>query len=427
MTAQRDLSHAQVLLQQGRFDLAEESLRRHLAADPEHAGAHALLSLCLIKQERIKEGLAEAQAAIAADPEFPFAHYALSLAEEERGKHGAAQAAALETIRLAPDETIGYEALAIARAGKNDWRGVLEAANQGLRVDPENGSLLDVRGVAQAQLGDKQGADATFLASLERNPESSTALAGRGFAMLHAGKMEEALESYREALRLDPENEMARSGLVEALKARNPIYAVILAGLLWLSRLSGRALIAFFVGWFVLNRVIRQLGRSPETQPLAFVLLGVYLLVVWLSFAAVPLFNLVLRLDPLGKHALSDEQRQEANIVGLLVAFGLPVAVVALLTQSLPIGELAAILLGLVIPINNVYLSRPDSNLRLALQGYVVVVATLGGLAILAGFATPAGPLAPLARDGLGETLFFGAIGLIALATWLSWPLARRS
>jgi tetratricopeptide (TPR) repeat protein len=427
VTAQRDLAHAQVLFEQGRFDLATDALRRHLAADPNDANAHGLLSLCLRNENRVKEAIAEARAAIAADPELSLGHYALSRALVEQRQYPAALEAAMEVIRLEPNETSGYQALAIVRIEQRNWAGALEATEEGLALNPQNASLLEIRGLAQAQLGDKQGADATFLAALERNPESSNALAGRGFAMLHAGRMNEAVESYRDALRIDPSNEMARAGLVEALKARNPIYAVILGRLLWLSRLSGRALIAFFVGWFVLNRAIQALSRVPETRPLAFVLLGVYLLVVWLSFAASPLFNLLLRLDPLGRHALTDEQRQEANIVGLLVAFGLPVAVLALVTQSLPLAQLAAILLGLVIPLDNAFEARPDSTLRLALQGYVIVVATLGGLAILSALAGPSGPLAPLGREGISETLFVAAMGLIVLATWISWPLARRT
>jgi tetratricopeptide (TPR) repeat protein len=424
VTAQRDLSHAQVLFEQGRFDLASDALRRHLATDPNDASAHALLSLCLRNENHVKEAVAEARAAIAADPELSVGHYALSRALVEQRQYPAALAAAMEVIRLEPNETSGYQALAIVRIEQRDYAGALEATRDGLALNPQNASLLEIRGLAQAQLGDKQGADATFLAALERNPESSNALAGRGFAMLHAGRMSEALDAYRDALRIDPANEMARAGLVEALKARNPIYAVILGRLLWLSRLSGRSLLAFFIGWFLLSRAIGALGRVPETRPLAFILLGLYLLVVWLSFAATPLFNLVLRLDPLGKHALSDEQRVEANLVGLLVGFGIPAAVLAIITQSLALGQAAFILLGLVIPLNNAFVPPRDSVLRLALQGYVVVVATLGALAIVGAFASRTGPLAALAR---ADTLFFIPVIMILLATWLSWPIARRS
>src|SRR6185295_5916341 len=78
-----------------------------------------------------------------------------------------------------------------------------------------------------------------------------------GWALLHAGDAKRALEHFREALRLDPELEFARAGVVEALKARNPIYRVMLLYFLWMARLSGRTRWGIILGGYFGFRMLR--------------------------------------------------------------------------------------------------------------------------------------------------------------------------
>ena len=59
--------------------------------------------------------------------------------------------------------------------------------------------------------------------------------------VLHQAQPKAALEHFREALRLDPNLQYAQAGIVEALKARNPIYRWMLGYFLWMGRLSDRA------------------------------------------------------------------------------------------------------------------------------------------------------------------------------------------
>jgi tetratricopeptide (TPR) repeat protein len=55
------LNRAHLLMQQHRFDLAEEQLRLALAEGSETATAHAFLSLCLIESGKIEDAIREAQ------------------------------------------------------------------------------------------------------------------------------------------------------------------------------------------------------------------------------------------------------------------------------------------------------------------------------------------------------------------------------
>ena len=73
------------------------------------------------------------------------------------------------------------------------------------------------------------------LVSLAHDPENPYTHQARGFALLQQGDAKGALVHFQEALRRDPQSRGARAGLVEALKAQNPLYRVVLA---WFDRIE---------------------------------------------------------------------------------------------------------------------------------------------------------------------------------------------
>jgi tetratricopeptide (TPR) repeat protein len=419
----RDLEYANVLLQQGRPDLAERSLRDHLAGAPDDGEALAMLALVQVDRQAA-QALKTALDAVEAAPEAPIAHYALSVASNENRRHGHAVTAANETIRLAPMATLGYQALASAWASQRRWREALAAADAGLRLDPEDKDLLRIRGIVLAQTGRRADAAATFEGALRLDPTDPGLLVGQGLAHLHENRPVDAVEVFREALRIDPTNDAAREGLVEALKARNPIYGAMLSVALAVSRLGTKGAVALIVGWLVFQNIVRRLLDDPAVRPFALIVVGMYAFVVWFSCAASSVFDLLLRLDPIGRHALSSEQIREANATGLLIVVGVAAGVGAILTGlATPLVYLAVVALGLVIPLSNVYLVRPGKA-RLALAAYVFVAATVGLTAVLLAAigATQGQP----GRLATAEDLFFLDLILFAIATWLSWPAALK-
>ena len=407
-----------LLLDQGRHDLAEKELREHLSGAPDDAIGHALLSLALVELERFPEAEAEAKAAISLDPGESFTHYARSRVMLARRAYKDAVEAAQETVRLDPDEPRGYQVLAGAYLGLRQWQQAVDTTDAGLAIAPEHETLLTIRGLALRQLGRGTESQDAFEGALRRDPGNSFAHASRGLGLLHEGRMTEALEAYREALRLDPTNEMARSGLVEALKARNPLYAWLLRSMLFLGRLSGRASFVLYIGFFLIQRTGRELvRRDPSLLPLFIPLVGVYLLFVWLTFAAAPLFNLILRLDSLGRHALSEEQRIESNIVGPLVAVGAPAALIAIVTGAPLPATIAITALGLVVPIASTF--NCDAGWPRTVMALVtIVVGLLGALGIA---------FALTGRTDLAFIFGLACYAAVALSTWIAIPLTRAT
>jgi tetratricopeptide (TPR) repeat protein len=227
-------------------------------------------------------------------------------------------------VRLAPADPDNYARLAITLYAQRKWQPSLSAAEEGLQYNGEHADCMSLRAMALTQLGRQSEALAAIDQSLSRNPDDAYAHANKAWALLHEGQPQPALDHFREALRLDPTNEYARSGMVEALKARNPIYRWMLAYFLWMARLGDGVRWGVILGGYFGSRALNTVSRnSPELAPWILPLQILYLLFVLMTWFAMPIFNLLLRLNRFGRHALSRDQRVASNWFGGCVALSL--------------------------------------------------------------------------------------------------------
>ncbi len=311
------LDRALILFEQSRLDLAEKELRLALSAEPDHPRAHALLALCLAKREKFADATEEARRAIALAPDQPFCHYVMGSVLHERHRFDEAAEAVEEAIRLYPEAADFWALLAAIRFNQRRWPAALEAAQTGLSHDAEHTGCNNLRAMALVKLGRKAEAGVTIDAALARDPEDAFSHANMGWTLLHQGDSKKALEHFREALRIDPTMEFARAGIVEALKARNIIYALMLRYFLWMSSLSRRAQWLIIIGGFIGYRYLFSLVEDkPELGPWLWPVLGAYIAFAIMTWIADPLFNLTLRLSRFGRMALSREQRSASNWLG---------------------------------------------------------------------------------------------------------------
>ncbi len=325
------LGRAQLLYHQSRYDAAEREVRQALLAQPQDAYAHALLGLCLMRQDKLPEAQDETEQAIVLTPDEGFPHYCRSVVLNHRRKYAEAEASAREAVTIDPTNPDFYAQLGVTLFHQKDWQAALDACENGLQYDAEHSGCTNLRSMALTKLGRQDESILTADQSLAENPDDEMAHANKGWALLHGGKPREALEHFREALRLDPNYEYAQMGIVEALKARNPIYRWILSYFLWMARLSDRAKWGVVIGGYVGYRVLGGIaGNYPDLAPWIFPFLLLYLLFVLLTWFAYPLFNLMLRLNKFGRHALSRDQRSGSNWFGLcilLVVGGITLAI----------------------------------------------------------------------------------------------------
>ena len=64
-----NIERAQLLMQQSRFELAEEQLRLALASDSSDSRTHAFLALCMLNRDKYDDATAEAEQAINISPD----------------------------------------------------------------------------------------------------------------------------------------------------------------------------------------------------------------------------------------------------------------------------------------------------------------------------------------------------------------------
>lgn len=304
--------------------MAVKEFRAHLASEPDDGFARAALAASLLDLERRDEAEATAREAIGQVPDLAYAHYVMARVMLDRNRTPEAVAAILEAIRLEPHDADYHGMLAAIQMDRERWADALAAAETGLQCDPEHVLCNNLRAMALVKLGRKSEASRTIDGTLARHPDDAFSHANQGWTRMEQGRRKEAMEHFRESLRLDPTNDWARSGLVEAIKAGNPVYAVMLRYFLWMQKLPGGVRWGIFLGGYFGNRLLGGLAESePGWSPWIMPLRVAYIAFALLTWLASPLLNLVLFLHPIGRHALNADQRWQARCVGLGFGLGL--------------------------------------------------------------------------------------------------------
>jgi tetratricopeptide (TPR) repeat protein len=308
---------AQVLVNQGNYELAERELRQVLAAQPDYASAHALLAISLSGREKYIEATQAIQQAIALCPDFAGFHYIYSGILDNQQKIVEAKNSISEALRLNPEDADYHARLANIEYDQGKYTKALKAAEQGLSLDAENVGCMNLRLLALMQLGQLSLAATEIEVSLSIEPENPYSHGIKGWISLHQNQIPEALHSFQESLRIKPQLEWTRQGLVEALKARNGFYRTILQFDLWRARMrqGERA------GLMVLMLI-------PQVRAL-------FLFMLLLMGLSRPLFTILLWLDPYGRLTLSSKEITQSKCLSAILLALIPGVAVAFITQQI--------------------------------------------------------------------------------------------
>ncbi len=355
------LARAIVLIEQNRYEQAIGELQLHLAEHAEDAQALAWQAYCLSRLERYDEAQQQAQHAIHLAPDESFGYRVLAEILADRNRFRDAELAINQALQMDPQDPDLFGIKAVVLASLRQWKEAVEAADTGLQFDPDHLVCLNARARALTMLGDRAGAAATVQDALRKNPDDPLLHANQGWASLHANEPTKAAEHFREALRLEPEMDFARAGIIEALKARNFLYRWMLQYFLWMSRLSDGVRWGIVIGLYFLQKFLAGLGRqNPALAPYLFPLLCLYIgfaVLTWLSY---PLFNLMLRLDRFGRHALSAEQRAGANLLGVTLLIAIVFFVAFWATSNAILSDIflhgALVFALLSLPVSAIYI-----------------------------------------------------------------------
>lgn len=377
------LDRAQLLLQQSRPADAERETLLALAEDPDSARGHAYLALSRIDQQKNTEALEAARRAVGLSPDDPFSHHILAVVLNRLEREKEARAAIEEAIRLDPDNEAHFAVLASVHLAMRDWNAALEAADQGLALNPEDVQCANLRSMALVRLGRKEEAMQTVDYALERAPESAWSHANQGWNCLHRNDPKRAQDHFREALRLEPDFEYARQGMLEALKARNPVYRGMLAYFLWMGSLSVKLQWVFVIGTMFGVRAVRTLAeQQPQLGVVLWPVVVLFYLFIYLSWTAGPMFNLLLRFDRFGRLVLSRDERHATNWFGACVA--LMLGSLAWWASGNPLGMYGAIVGAMLSVCVSITFNRAGKKrLGFALATLLMAVIGIGGIGML--------------------------------------------
>ncbi|MFO0902850.1 MAG: tetratricopeptide repeat protein [Pirellulales bacterium] len=367
-----------LLYREERWQMAERACRELLAEQPQYFPALWLLSFCLLPQERWEEATEAARLAIMADPEDAIGYYAYAQTMSARNRLEEARQAIQDALRLAPERSGYWALLSQVHYRQEHFTEALDCAQRGLAFDPDDSSCQNLAALAANRLGRTGVAEETLRASLSRDPENAMTHANLGWMQLQAGDAQAAILSFREALRIDPELDNARLGMLESIKAKNFVYRGLLRFNLWMARQSSQARwLVIVVGWMG-YRAVRRIGAVvPALAPYSGVLQTLYLVFVLATWLLDPLANLLMRLHPDGKYALSRRQLVQANCVGVLVALALA-GLAAYFVRESRAGQILALTAALLIPAVVGALSCEAAKPRLAMWAVTAALFVVG-------------------------------------------------
>lgn len=376
------IARAFLLLQQGRSHDAAAEARRALSLDPNQPMALGILATCNLVAKEFEKGLEFAKQAVAQDAEHPWLLLVLARAQFLNYNIPAARETLAAGLQLVPDFAQFWELQGEIDMYQQQWAQALESAEKGLQIDPNDVDLINLRSRALVKL-DRSGEAAETLAhALNQAPEDPYSHANKGWVLVEQDRYDEAIDSFREALRLNPNLEHARSGLKEAIKGKNLLYRVILKYFLWMGKMQSTMQWGIIIAVYFGGRLIR--GMSQMGGVAGFIGMGLfalYITFVYSTWIGRSVGDLFLRLHPVGKLALDDDEIKATNWVGGLLAASIVLFLVAYFAAP---GLMLAgfICLTMLIPVGGLFSMPEGTDSRRNLRVYAIGLAVCGVLGL---------------------------------------------
>ncbi|MFC7361582.1 tetratricopeptide repeat protein [Nocardioides astragali] len=215
----RQIAHAEALLELGRGEQAERSVRGALATDPGSAHLVHLLARALLIQGRPAEAVHPAREAVRLDP-HEVEHMILLAAVllEARHAHDAYDVA-LRAVALSPDDWTTHLVVAGARLdmGGEDSRRVAElAAHRAVTLAPHEADAHNMYGITRWRADDVKTAERAFNNALAIDPQHAHAQRNLASLQLDRGELADGALTLSRALATSPQEDELHASLGRA-------------------------------------------------------------------------------------------------------------------------------------------------------------------------------------------------------------------
>jgi len=317
------LSKVGILIQQKKFAEAERILKDLLAEDSNDIQYLTLLAEVNLQQDKFDIARTIIDSAIGLSPDSPHLYYIKSRIAIHQDNYEEAEENIKRSIELDPYDADYFAMLANFKLSRKKYEEALEIANEALEIDAENILALNTRSTSLLKLNRKEESFETIEGALREDPNNAYTHANFGWGLLEKGDHKKALQHFRESLKSNPNFEFAQAGMLEALKASNPLYRLFLKYSFWMSNLTSRYQWGVIIGFYVGFRVLRAIASSSESlRPYLTPLIIALALIAFSTWVMKPISNLFLRFNPYGQLLLKKSEKISSNFVaGSLATF----------------------------------------------------------------------------------------------------------
>lgn len=411
MAEDHRLSKVNILIQQQKYKEAENILADLLAEDPNDIHFLSLLAEVHFQQDNYSTANSIINHAIGLAPDEPHLFYIKSRIAIHEDMLGEAEKNIDQAIELDPYDADYFALLAHIKLIRKQYGLALEKANQALEIDAENILALNTRSTALNKLDRKDESFETIEGALKNDPTNTYTHANYGWGLLEKGDHKKALDHFKESLANNPNNEYAQAGMLEAIKATNPIYRLFLKYSFWMSNMTSKYQWGVILGFFIGFRALRMVARNnPTLQPYLMPLIIALAVIAFSTWIIEPVSNLFLRFNKYGQMLLSKKEKISSNFVALSAAISITGLILWLALPDEKMLTVMAFGFIMMLPLGSMF--SPSKN-KYALLIYAVALAVVGIIAIVQTFSSG------ILINSMSAVFFFGFIAYQWIANYM--------
>ncbi len=380
------LSKVEILIQQRKFVEAERILKELLSEDSNNINFLSLLAEVNLQLDNFDQANDIINNAIGLSPDSPHLFYIKARISIQQDHYDEAEKNIEQAIEIDPYDADYFALFANIKLARKQYEEALELADKALEIDPENLLGLNIRSTALLKLDQSEESFDTIEGALREDPNNAYTHANYGWGLLERGDHKKALEHFKEALKNRPNFEYAQAGMIQALKAANPVYRLFLRYSFWMGNLTSKYQWGVIIGFYIGFRALNTLAEKNEMlRPYLNPILIALALFAFSTWVMNPISNLFLRFNKYGQLLLNEKEKMSSNFVAASLGVFL-IGVLLYFTLSderfLPIAVFG---FTMMVPLSVMF---SPSKYKNALLIYTVVMAIIGLGAIGITFAT---------------------------------------
>lgn len=380
----QNVRRAEILLNQGRIDDAEQYIKLALNDDLENDYTYFLNARLLAARKQLNRAIEMLNEAIKIDPNDEFYWYVKASYLFRLNKTYEAELLVGQAISRNPSVGAYYNLLALIKHSQKQHKDSLQIVTEGLQLSPDDVDLLNTKSIILKALGrDEEAADA-IQGAIFQDPENDYTHTNLGWAALKDRDVKSAATHFKEALRLNSSSDYAREGLLEAMKGKYWFYRQFLSFQLWLETKTSTLQWIIIIGFIVVRNAVRKIGEHyPGLEFLTVPIFYTFLLVALGSWVLNPLANIAIRFTKEGKYLFHEKQLFTVDL--LLVSAG--IFVIGLLGSFFVSGfgfmALAIFGLSMLVPLDYTF---NDNSSERKFNFYALGMAILGIIGVVKTF-----------------------------------------